>query len=424
MPHFVLVDCNNFYASCERLFDPRLEGRPVVVLSNNDGCVIARSQEAKQLGIKMGDPFFKIKHFCHHYHVAVCSSNYALYGNLSQRVMEILGAQVHDIEIYSIDEAFLSYPSMMALDALATQCSRLRGLIKQWVGLPVSLGIAPTKTLAKLANSFAKKIPAGVFDLSSPHAQERLKSVPVEDVWGVGGGLQASFNAMGIYSAWELRTADPAFIRRHLGVVAERLVWELCGISCLAIMPPAARQNIASSRAFGKPVSCPLQLAEALSTYVNTACTKLRKQNYCASAIYVYLEAIMPGYAGKGLCQATSMPLPFPTNDTAHLITAAKKCLHKLYVKGQPYKKCGVMLLDLLPENNVPQDLFGQNHAPKRQQLLQAVDSINAKFGKKTLFYGAMGTNPRGTNPAWQTRADFRSRAYTSSWQELAIAHA
>ena len=280
-------------------------------------------------------------------------------------------------------------------------------------------GHCPTKTLAKLANSFAKSDPKGVFELSSATAQEQLKDVPVEKVWGVGAGFQASLNAMGIHTAWELRVAEPALIRRKMGVVAERIVWELRGISCLSIEQPAARKNIASSRSFGKLVSCPLELAEALSTYVNTACIKLRKQKYCASAVYVYLEAVTAGYAGRGLCLGASMPLVSPTDDTAQIITTAKKCLHKLYAKGQKYKKCGVMLLDLLPEGNVPQDLFVKNRDPKRQLLLQAVDGINAQFGKNTVFYGAMGTNP-----VWKMRADYRSRAYTTSWKELAIVHA
>lgn len=419
MDYFVLVDCNNFYASCERLFNPKLERRAVVVLSNNDGCVIARSQEAKLLGLKMGESFFKIKNFCHHYQVAVCSSNYALYGDLSQRVMSILGEEAPHIEVYSIDEAFLSYPSTFSLEEMFLQCQKLRVLTKQWVGLPVSLGMGPTKTLAKLANHFAKKHSTGIYELVSTSSQEILREVPIKEIWGVGSGLQARLNAKGIFTASELRAADPVEIRRSLGVVGERLVWELRGVSCLPLEKPEPRKNIGSSRSFGRYVTCPLELAEALSTYVNTACGKLRKQKSCALAVYVYVEVITESYAGHGICHSTTIPLTYPSNDPAVLIKAAKKCLQKLYVKGCKYKKCGVMLLDLVPEDLVAPDFFDSGGGERKQILLGAIDNINARYGKNTVFYGAMGTNP-----VWKMRAAFRSQAFTTSWGELGIAYA
>jgi DNA polymerase V len=226
MPHFLLVDCNNFYASCERLFNPKMEKRPIVVLSNNDGCVVARSQEAKQLGIKMGDPYFKIKTFCHYYHVAVYSSNYALYGNLSQRVMTILGQMAPEIEVYSIDEAFLTFPSSYDLTTVIDQGHAIHKTIKKWTSIPTSVGIGPTKTLAKMANYCAKKDRTiSVFDLTDlPTRENILKKFPIQEIWGIGNGLMGRLNALGIYTAFELMETDPSLIRKKLGVVGERIV--------------------------------------------------------------------------------------------------------------------------------------------------------------------------------------------------------
>lgn len=417
MSYFALMDCNNFYASCERLFNPKLEKKPIVVLSNNDGCVIARSNEAKQLGIKMGDPFFKIKNFCSYNDVKVCSSNYALYGDLSQRVMSILNEHASSIEVYSIDEAFLSFPLTMPLKEVLEKCKFLRETIKQWIGLPVSFGIGPTKTLAKTANHCAKKMNDGIFELISPQAQDEiLKKTPVSDIWGVGAGSTPKLQALGIFSAWDLKEAEPMQVRRKLGVVGERIIWELRGVSCLALEEPEARKNIACSRSFGKPITSLEELSEAISTYVNTACIKLRKQKSCASAIYVYTEAMTDDYGGKRDCRSASLPLPLATNDTPQLIAAAKRCLKKLFWKGERYAKCGVILVDLIPETRVEQDLFTPREDPKRKPLLKAVDQINSQYGKKTIFYAAMGINP-----VWIVRADWRSPAYTTCWKDLAL---
>lgn len=419
MSHFVLFDCNNFYVSCERLFDPRLEGRPTIVLSNNDGCVVARSQEAKSLGIKMGEPFFKIRDFCRHRNVHVFSSNYRLYGDLSQRVMCILSEVAPDIEIYSIDEAFLTF-SNIGQRALVEQCTEIRGLIKKWVGIPTSAGIAPSKTLAKIANDLAKKSPHGVFDLTSPEIQHQvLEKTPVGDVWGIGSNLSLKLNRLGIYTALEFREADPSFIRSHMGVVGERVLWELRGVSCLPLEDAKAKKSITCSRSFGRTITEASELAEALSTYVNTACLKMREQNSCTKAICIFLEAILDPQTGTRRHFSTIIPFSIATNDTPQIISAAKYGLTHLFCKSQRYKKCGVILLDLMPEETVLPDLFLPPLDPKRRHLMKTVDALNARFGKNTLFYGAMGTNPQ-----WKMRSDKCSRHFTTSWSSLAIAKA
>lgn len=419
MNYFVLIDCNNFYVSCERLFNPRLEGRPVIVLSNNDGCVVARSQEAKRLDIKMGEPFFKIKDFCKYRGVTVYSSNYQLYGDLSQRVMQILSDIAPEIQVYSIDEAFLAFPEEMKPADLYKLCIEIKKQIRKWVGIPVSLGIAKSKTLAKIANALAKKNPQGVFDLSSAAIQmDVLQKFPVGDVWGIGNSSKVKLNALSVYSALELREMSPAFIRQKMGVVGERMVWELRGISCLPLEEAEPKKSISCSRSFGKIVTEASELTEALSTYVNTACLKMRQQHCCAKAMCVYLESLLDFQTGHRTHHSTVVSFPLPTNDTPHLITAAKQCLTRLFYKGLRYKKCGIVLLDLIPEDNIVPDLFLRQN-PKRQQLMQTVDDLNARFGKNTLFYGAMGTNPQ-----WKMRCDRRSRHYTTSWEDLAIAKA
>ncbi len=417
MKSFVLVDCNNFYVSCERVFNPRLEGKPVLVLSNNDGCVVARSQEVKQLGIKMGEPFFKIQDLCKHHRVVVFSSNYPLYGDLSDRVMQVLTEKAEDMQIYSIDEAFLSYSE--GPGNLMEHCQDIRCTIKKWVGIPTSIGIAPSKTLAKVANDMAKKDRTkGLFDLTDPLVQEKvLRKFPIGDVWGIGSSTEAKLRAFGVGTAWDLREQDPVRIRKFLGVVGERMVWELRGKSCLPLEEAKPRQNISCSRSFGRVVTELSELAEALATYVNTACIKLRGQNSCAQAISVYVEAIVDAATGRRQHFSTMVPFPLATNDTPAMITLAKKGLKSIFHKGLRYKKCGVILLDLIPETQVIPDLFLGSFNPKRRRLAQVVDEINARHGKNTLFYGAMGVNPQ-----WKMRSDKRSRSYTTRWDELPIA--
>lgn len=421
MSHFVLVDCNNFYASCERLFQPSIEKRAVVVLSNNDGCVIARSQEAKQLGIQMGTPYFQIKKLCKERGIFVCSSNYQLYGDLSRRVMNILSEMAPEIQIYSIDEAFLRYPKEMTSEQVFEKCIEIRNLIKQWVGIPTSVGIAPTKTLAKAANALAKKDRLiGVFNLSSLEMQEKeLKKFPIGDVWGIGSGLKAKLQAIGIHTAWEFQKADPLLIRKQLGVVGERMLWELRGISCLELEEVETKKSITCSRSFGKAVTRLSDLSEAIATFTTTASFKLRQQQCYAKTLGVYVETYLDLSSKMRGYESMVISLPQPTNETPQMISAAKCCIAKLFRQGQRYKKCGVILLDLILEANIPLDLFSEHVNPRRKLLAQAVDALNARFGKNAVFYGAMGTDPQ-----WKMRSEYRSKHYTTDWQSLAIAKA
>lgn len=423
MSHYVLVDCNNFYVSCERLFNPSLEGKPVIVLSNNDGCVVARSQEAKKLGIQMGEPHFKIRDLCRNHDVYVYSSNYMLYGDLSQRVMRILKEMAPQIQIYSIDEAFLEYPDHLTAENMLTDCLEIRRLIKRWVGIPTSLGIGPTKTLAKVATDLAKKDPTGVFDLSCPSLQEKiLKDFPIGDIWGIGSRWRAKLQAMGIYTAGEFRQMDPMQIRHRMGVVGERMLWELRGVSCLPLEKAPPKQSVTYSRSFGQVVTEIGDLGEALSTYVAGACVKIRAQGSCAQAITVFLESQgeprEPGKLSRD-SWGMAMALPFPTNDTPEIIHAAKKCLNQLFQEGLRYKKCGIILLDLMPEECVIRDLLAGGPDPRRQQLARTVDALNDRFGKNTLFYGAMGVDSD-----WRMNARRRSSGYTTCWEDLAVVKA
>ncbi len=406
---YILVDCNNFFVSCERLFNPFLENRPVVILSNNDGCIISRSQEAKKLGVRMGEPYFKCRELCERQGVVVHSSNFELYGDISRRVMDVLADATPDIEIYSIDEAFLRISAQNFSD----YCREIRSKIKQWIGIPVSLGIGPTKTLAKMANILAKTDPAGIFDLSSPVQQEEvLAKFPIGDIWGIGRRWEKQLRGLGLFTAKTLRDQDLSFIRKQMGAVGERLVLELRGISCLGIEEEEAKKSITSSRSFGKRITEIQELGEAISTYTANACRKLRAQGSCTQAICVYVEI---RHGDTRSVDSRVMGFPHPTNDTLQIITAAKRCILQLFRAGEIYKKCGITLFELSPENALIPDLF-EVPDPKRKRLTDAIDAINAGHGKNTVFYGAMGINPQ-----WKTRCQKRTARYTTSWDELPI---
>lgn len=419
MSYFVLADCNNFYVSCETLLNPKLEGRPVVVLSNNDGCVVARSQEAKKLGIKMGDPYFKIKEFCERMKVIVYSSNYKLYGDISHRVMSVLSSIAEEMEVYSIDEAFLKFSEGNSEDIFSS-CVEIRNKMMKWIGIPLSLGIAPTKTLAKIANDFAKKDQKGVFNLISPFVQrEILQNYPLAEIWGIGSRLKERLHAIGIRTAWEFREMEPTVIRRLIGVVGERMLWELRGISCLSLEEPQPKKSITYSRSFGKVVNDSVELAEALSTYVSEACVKLRQQKSCARALCVFLEAVLDAKLGTRHHYSLTTSFPLPTNDTPQIITAAKQCLTKMFSEKERYKKCGIILLDLISEEQVEPDLFLEAPNPKRRKLLDTVDALNDSYGKNVLFYGATGLNK-----SWKMKTNRCSGYSTTDWENLAIAWA
>lgn len=413
-----LVDCNNFYASCERVFDPSLRTRPIVVLSNNDGCIVARSQEAKALGLKMGDPYFKVKELLDKNKVAVFSSNYALYGDMSQRVMKTLQQFSPEVEIYSIDEAFLNLEGLRDLQALAT---RIRETVKQWTGLPVSVGIAPTKTLAKLANDTAKKKAGynGVCTLDTPQAWEPLlKEFSVGDVWGIGGQYTKLLNKHGVTTALEFSRLPETWLRKHMSVVGARTASELRGQPCLELeLHTDPKKGITVSRSFGKRITEYEELSQALSSYVSRAAEKLRRENLIAKHMLVFMhtspfakdKAKDPYYAPH-----LSFAMPLHTNYTPELLHYALWALKEMYKPGYRYMKCGVMLTDLLPAGKETLDLFDRRDTVKQSKLMAALDQVNKTMGKRTLFYASAGIQQK-----WQMSAARKSPSYTTNWKSL-----
>lgn len=424
MATFALVDCNNFYASCERVFDPALEGRPVVVLSNNDSCVIARSNEAKTLGIAMGAPLFQIRDCVQRHDVAVFSANFSLYGDLSQRVMNVLADQAPRIEVYSIDEAFLDFGTMPGFD-LESCARQLRQTVRRWTGIPVSVGIASSKTLAKAANHAAKHDPGlgGVLDLRTFEQQTSLlATLDVEDVWGVGARWGKRLRELGLRTALQLRDADTNLIRQRFGVVLARTVLELRGVSCLpleAVAPP--RQQIVVSRTFGRRVTRFRELAEAVSSYLARAAEKLRRQHACAQTLSVFIHS-SPYATGSFYHKTATVTLPRPTQDTGLLIRHALQMLRSIYLRGPAYQKAGVMLLDLRPQGQSQAGLFFEDaHAPdhRRDQLMNVLDEVNRRLGRGMIRFAA-----EGVRQDWRMRSQYRSMRYTTRWDELPLVKA
>lgn len=411
---FGLIDCNNFYVSCERAFQPHLENKPTLVLSNNDGCVIARSNEVKKLGVKMGAPFFKIKQFCEQEGIEVFSSNYALYADMSSRVMSIIRKFEPFVEVYSIDEAFITFESEHP-EALEEYFIRLRAIVLQSTGIPISIGVSTSKTLSKVANHVAKKErDNGVCIVTQDDALDSvLKRFPVGDVWGVGRRFSKRLQAIGVDTAFDLKNS--LRLREQFGVVLARTVEELKGIPCQSLEKGAPKKSIVCSRSFGERVSVLSTLEEAVCFYASQACEKLRAQESVASCIHVFLEA-SAFTADKQYSGGVTYPLPQATSDTRVIITAAKSIIKKLYRSGVPYKKAGVMLMEI-SNNSVSQgDLFLENASGATTELMQTIDGINARWGRSTLFFGAQG----GTSGReWKMKSDLKTKSYTSAWDDL-----
>ena len=417
-PVFALVDCNNFYASCERVFNPKLEGKPIVVLSNNDGCVVARSNEAKALGISMGVPEFQIRPLLRAYKVQVFSSNYTLYGDLSQRVMETLAQFCPEVEIYSIDEAFLSLSGLTARNF--TDYGRTtRSTVKRWTGIPVSVGIAETKTLAKIANRVAKRTPdtGGVFDLlACPDRDALLGLIAVQDVWGIGPNHARFLAQHGITTAFQLRQVDDPWIRKHMGIVGLQLVMELRGVSCLELEQcPAPKQSLTCSRAFGTSISTRNEMEEAVSSYASRVAEKLRGEGLFATVLTVFLMTNQfkdePQYNN-----ALTIKLPVATDNTHELIRSALQGIGKVYREGYRYKKAGVMLTGLVSVGQVQTDLFDHQDRIQSKRLMAALDAVNERWGTGTLDYASSGISKK-----WKTQFHRRSPAYTTDWKELPV---
>jgi DNA polymerase V len=412
---FALVDCNNFYASCERVFNPSLKKRPIVVLSNNDGCIVARSNEVKALGIPMGVPYFKQKALIKKHNVAVFSSNYQLYGDMSQRVMDSLRLFCPDMEVYSIDEAFLRLDGLLPRN-LNEYCKTIRARLLQWTGIPVSIGIGPTKVLAKVANHVAKKqTDHGVFDIQSKQAQDDvLNNLDVRKLWGVAGKWSERLSRIDITKASELRDASPSIIRKRLSVVGERILRELKGQSCIGLEDIQPKKNILSSKSFGTLLTREKPIGEALSNYAARACEKLRGQNSRTQAVYVFIQTNGFRETDDQYNNSITCTLTTPTSDTRIIISAAKYGLSKIYKQGYRYKKAGIMLLDLIPASLEQDNLFFEiDHRPG-DHLMNIMDRINEDHGPDTLFLGAQGVTRE-----WKMRCGLRSPRYTTQWNEL-----
>jgi DNA polymerase V len=416
---FAIVDCNNFYASCERVFNPSLEDCPVVVLSNNDGCIIARSAEAKALGIKMGAPVFEVRKLISKYKVVVFSSNYPLYGDMSNRVMETLRQMVSDVEVYSIDEAFLNLRHLPSATSDLRDLGRyMRQTVGRWTGIPISVGIAPTKTLSKVANRLAKKTAKaeGVYVLNSQASiRQALEATAVEDIWGIGRRYAAFLYQMGIKSAWQFRQAEENWVKQHMSVVGQRLHMELRGISCLpleTLNPP--KKMIGSSRSFVKPLTTLSALKEAVATYISRAGEKLRKQRSCAQFVTVFVRTNRFSKNAMQYSNARTLQMPVPTDYTPEILRYAFQALEMIYREGFAYKKAGVLIGGLVPAYDCQQDLFDQADRKKAIRAMQAMDEINEKLGRFKVRTAAMGFQKQG-----ETQQKHLSPNYTSKWSDI-----
>ena len=415
-----LVDCNNFFASCERVFRPDLRDKPVVVLSNNDGNIIARSNEAKALGIEMAAPYFKVASCLQKNGVAVFSSNYTLYGDMSHRVMSVLQQLEPEVEIYSIDEAFVSLPAGKGFD-LTEHGRNIQKTIRQWTGIPVSIGFASTKSLAKLANRVAKKNSQyqGVFDLTaSADIDAILSRVEVADVWGIGRQYTKKLHNRGIFTARDLKYANDEWIRKHLTVMGLRTVWELRGTPCIPIEDaPAPKKGIITSKSFGHPVTSLAELREAVATYASRAAEKLRSQHSLAKSLHVFLATNRFKPEKPQYSKSIMIMLPEPTSSTAVLIKYALGGLKDLYRPGFEFQKAGVMLAEIVPASWRQRNLFTRNKSDT--SLMDALDRINRKWGGNTVRYAVSGFKK-----SWTFRRDHLSRAYTTKWDQLPIVKA
>lgn len=414
-----LCDCNNFYVSCERVFDPRLEGKPVGVLSNNDGCVIARSQEIKDLGVSMGAPAFEIPTHIKK-KIVLRSSNYALYGDMSGRVTSTLRDNCPNIEVYSIDESFLFWEGF-ELKEIISRNKTLRRIVKRNTGIPVSIGLSTSRTLAKIANHRAKKDKSlgGVYwlDPDSDETTSLLSSLPVDEIWGVSRRLKERLTLMGIHTAMDLRNADPKHIRSRFSVVQEKLVYELRGHDCIETANLEPKKNIMTSRSFGTATSDRREVEEAVRVHAQHGAEKLRKQNSEAQGIMVFLKTNKHRHDLPQYHPSLIVPLVSPSNDTSHILNAAKTGLGKIWLDGYRYMKAGVMMLDLVDVHSAPNDLFEEQDTAtkaKRASLMAMIDKINGKSGRDTVSFGGMRKKA-----AWHLKSEHRSNRYTTRWNEL-----
>tara|TARA_B110000967_G_scaffold47676_1_gene48341 strand:+ start:1640 stop:2890 length:1251 start_codon:yes stop_codon:yes gene_type:complete len=410
---FALVDCNNFYASCERVFKPKIDQKPVIVLSNNDGCVIARSNESKALGIKMGEPAFKLKNLIDKYNINIFSTNFALYGDFSKRVMNVLRSEVNQMEVYSVDEAFLDFTDYASKE----RGIALREKVKQWTGIPVSIGIASTKVLSKVANHIAKKhTKSGVFMFDNEDLIRRALNVfPVEDLWGVGRKNTERLKKVGIHTALQFRECDSGWIRRNMSVNGVRLQKELFGEVCYPLeLKRNRKKNICTARSFGTEVKKLSKLKEAISSHANTCAKKLRDEKSCCTSISVFINTNPFKPQAKHYNPYEIIQLDVPTNDSMEIVKAAIKGLESIFRNDCIYKKAGVIVGKIVPQEQVQLSLFDKLDRGKRESINKAVDKLNALMGKEKVKLAVQGSGRK-----WKIKQEKLSPCYTTRLTDI-----
>lgn len=417
MSALALIDGNAFYCSCERVFDPKLERRPVIVLSNNDGCAVARTAEAKALGVRMGQPFFQIRDLCRREGVVALSSNYALYGDMSRRMNQIYERFSPDVEIYSIDESFIDVSQLPVKDRTAW-ASDLRATTRQWTGIPTCVGIGPTKTLAKLANKAAKGTDSGVLDLSDPIDRARvLAGFPIVDVWGIGGASQAKLAALGIQFAGQLRDMNPKLARQLMTVMGEKIVHELNGISCIPLETVAPqRQGCAVTRSFSERVTNKSQMEQAVAGYATRLGEKLRRHVLATNHVTVFMHTSR--FADDEPQRSVSMTVDIPeaTNDSLALIRASRRAVDALWKSGYRYSKAGIITQDLVPPPIPQRALFDNLDHERAAKVMAAMDEANRRWGRATVVPAAVGISSKS---GFTTKFEMRTPRYTTRWNEL-----
>ena len=414
---YALVDCNNFYVSCERLFNPKLEGQPVIVLSNNDGCAVSRSDEAKALGIEMATPAFMAREIIEKNQVAVFSSNYTLYGDISDRVMKILGGFVRRLEIYSIDEAFLDMHDLDYTDLLELGL-QIKKTVKRNIGIPVCVGIAPTKTLAKMANRYAKKYRKGIgvhWAANDQLIKEMLSVTEVGDIWGIGRQYALFLKRNGFNTALDFISAPEEWVRKNMTVVAQRLFNELKGIPAIQWeFETPRKKNICTSKSFGKLQTSKEEIAEAVSNYAAACSLKLRNQNSCCSSINVFLQTNLHRTQDKQYSRSITIDLPTPTNFTGEIIKYATKGFDIIFKEGYNYLKCGVMALEIVPDEKIQASLFDKCNRKKNKIVMEAMDKINQCLGKEIVRMSVQGFEKR-----YRLKTDYLSFHYTTDINQI-----
>lgn len=419
-----VVDCNNFYASCERVFRPKLEKHPIVVLSNNDGCVIARSNEAKKLGIKMGAPAFEFKSLFNSFNVAVFSANFPLYADMSSRVMRVLADFIPRLEVYSIDEAFLSLDEFDYTDVIGFS-QKIAQTVNKWTGIPVSIGIGKTKTLAKVANDIAKRNPhyRGVVSLysddkaSSLNTDKMLHAVDVSDVWGIGRSYAGFLYSNNIYTALQLKNCDDKWVQKNLSINGLKTVHELRGIECISLDDvKVSRKSVISSKSFRQQVTDLPGMREAVASFMARAAEKLREEHLVASCIHVWIITNRYNSKEKQYNNSLSLHIPEATSYTPLLVEQAFRVLDKIYKPGYRYKKASVMLTELSPETTHQIHLFTpQKKIDEHLKLMRVVDKINSYWGREAIHFASQGLPKAG----WKQNPQFKSPRYTTRWEEL-----